>query len=202
MLAHGDELGRTQRGNNNAYCQDNELAWLDWDLDDERERLLQFTRRLVELRRTHPVFRRRRFFAGRADHGGESELLDIAWFTPAGGHMDDVAWDNDEARAVMVFLNGSAIVESDERGDSIVDDSFLMLFNGHFEPTVFQLPQRDFGARWTAELDTDGQVAPGRALRARAKVTLAPRSFVLLGRPPEPSAQAASTSDSSRDSAR
>ena len=135
---------------------------------------------------------------------GESELLDIAWFTPAGGHMDDSAWANDEARAVMVFLNGSAIVESDVRGDPIVDDSFLLLFNGHYEETVFQLPPRDFGARWTAELDTDGQVPPGRALRARAKVTLAPRSCVLLTRPPEPAPQpdAASTSAPSRDSAR
>ena len=208
MLAHGDEIGRSQQGNNNAYCQDNPLAWLDWELDDERARLLEFTRHLVRLRRMHPVFRRRRFFAGRPDHGGESELLDIAWFTPAGGHMDDSAWANDEARAVMVFLNGSAIVESDVRGDPIVDDSFLLLFNGHYEETVFQLPPRDFGARWTAELDTDGQVPPGRALRARAKVTLAPRSCVLLTRPPEPAPQpapqpaAASTSAPSLDSAR
>ncbi len=203
MLAHGDELGRTQQGNNNAYCQDNELAWLDWDLDDERQRLLEFTRRLVQLRRRHPVFRRRRFFAGRPDHGGESELLDIAWFTPTGSHMDDLAWENDEARAVMVFLNGSAIVETDGRGDTIADDSFLLLFNGHYEQTTFQLPPPDFGARWTAELDTDGQVPAGRALRARAKVHLAPRSCVLLSRPPEPSAQpAASVSAPSRDSAR
>ncbi len=204
MLAHGDEIARTQQGNNNAYCQDNEVAWLDWDLDDERERLLEFTRHLVRLRRLHPVFRRRRFFAGRPDHGGESELLDIAWFTPAGSHMDDSAWENDEARAVMVFLNGSAIVESDVRGDPIVDDSFLLLFNGHYEETVFQLPPRDFGARWTVELDTDGQVPPGRAIRARAKVRLASRSCVLLVRPPEPVAQpaAASTSAPSRDSAR
>jgi len=186
MLAHGDEIGRTQGGNNNAYCQDNAVAWLDWDLDDERAKLLEFTRRVVGLRRTHPVFRRRRFFAGRPDHGGESELLDIAWFTPVGGHMDDSAWENVEARAVMVFLNGSAIVESDERGDPIVDDSFLLLLNGHYEETVFQLPAKDFGARWTAALDTDGTVPPGRALRARAKITLTPRSCVLLTRPPEP----------------
>jgi glycogen operon protein len=186
MLAHGDELGRTQHGNNNGYCQDNELTWLDWELDDERERLLEFTRRLVRLRRTHPVFRRRRFFAGRPDHGGESELQDIAWLTPAGTHMDDAAWANDEARSVAVFLNGSAIDESDARGGPIVDDSFLLLFNGHFEPVKFQLPGRDFGERWTAVLDTDGHVQPGRSLRARAKVTLEQRSAVLLTRPPEP----------------
>ncbi len=186
MLAHGDEIGRTQQGNNNAYCQDNELTWLDWDLDDEREALLTFTRRLIHLRRTHPVFRRRRFFAGRPDHGGESDLLDIAWFTPAGTHMDDTAWDNDQARAVAVFLNGSAIVESDGRGAPIVDDSFLVLFNGNFEETTFQLPPRDFGERWTVVLDTDGRVPPGRSIRARAKVKLEQRSAVLLTRPPEP----------------
>ena len=184
MLAHGDELGRTQRGNNNVYCQDNEISWVDWQLDDERAELLEFTRTLIRLRRTHPVFRRRRFFAGRPDHGGESELQDIAWLSPAGAHMDDAAWDNDEARSVMVFLNGEAIVEPDTRGAPIVDDSFLLLFNGHFEPTTFQLPVAGYGARWTVVLDTDGRVPAGRALRARAKVTLEHRSVVLLTRPP------------------
>ncbi len=212
MLAHGDEIGRTQQGNNNGYCQDNQLTWLDWDLDDEREALLEFTRRLVRLRRTHPVFRRRRFFAGRPDHGGESDLLDIAWFTPAGTHMDDPAWANDEARSVAVFLNGSAIVESDARGAPIVDDSFLVLFNGHYEDTVFQLPGRDFGERWTVLLATDARIHPGRAIRARAKVTLESRSAVLLTRPPEPArparqpmappVTAAVPSAPSRDSAR
>ena len=210
MLAHGDELGRTQQGNNNGYCQDNELTWLDWELDDEREQLLEFTQRLVRLRRTHPVFRRRRFFAGRPDHGGESDLQDIAWLSPTGDHMDDAAWANDQALSVAVFLNGSAIDESDARGAPIVDDSFLLLFNGHFEPVTFRLPGRDFGERWTAVLDTDGRVQPGRSLRARAKVTLEHRSAVLLTRPPEQASQPvraastapASTSAPSRDSAR
>jgi glycogen operon protein len=203
MLAHGDELGRTQRGNNNGYCQDNELTWVDWDLDDERRALLDFTRQLVHLRHTHPVFRRRRFFAGRPDHGGESDLQDIAWLTPSGGHMDDAAWENGEARSVMVFLNGGAIVESDERGEPIVDDSFLLLFNGHYEPTTFRLPAAGFGRRWTAVLDTDGRVRPGRVLRPRATVTLEQRSAVLLTRPPVlQRSVAASAKAPSRDSAR
>lgn len=190
MLAHGDELGRTQRGNNNVYCQDNELSWVDWDLDDDRRALLALTSRLIHLRREHPVFRRRRFFAGRPDHGGESDLQDIAWLSPAGTHMDDAAWDNDQARSVMVFLNGEAIAESDARGAPLVDDSFLLLFNGHFEPVTFQLPAADFGRRWTAVLDTDGRVQPGQAFRARAKVALEQRSVVLLTRPPAAQAPA------------
>jgi len=183
MLAHGDELGRTQQGNNNVYCQDNELSWVDWDLDDEREDLLEFTRRVVELRRSHPVFRRRRFFAGSADRGGESALRDIAWLDPSGTHMDDDAWRDREARSVMVFLNGEAIEEPDRRGAPIVD-SFLLLFNGHFEPVTFQLPTKDFGHRWTAVLDTDSRVADGKSFRPRAKISVEQRSVVLLTRPP------------------
>ncbi len=133
MISHGDELGRTQQGNNNVYCQDNELSWVDWDLDETQAELLAFTRRVVRLRTEHPVFRRRRFFAGAPEHGGESELRDIAWFSPEGEHMRDDEWNNSLARAVMVFLNGDAIIEPDERGQDVVDDSFLVLFNG--QPT-------------------------------------------------------------------
>ena len=185
MIAHGDELGRTQGGNNNGYCQDNEITWVDWDLDDDQESLLEFTRRVVHLRRDHPVFRRRRFFAGAAEHGGESDLRDIAWMTPSGGHMSDEAWSSDHAFAVMVFLNGDAIDEPDLRGEDVVDDSFLLLFNSHWEKKQFQLPGAEYGAEWTAVLDTDARVAPGRKVRARGRVTLAPRSMVLLTRPPE-----------------
>jgi glycogen operon protein len=184
MVAHGDELGRTQLGNNNVYCQDNELAWVDWDLDDPREDLLEFTRALIRLRRAHPVFRRRRFFAGRPEHGGESDLQDIAWLTPTGKHMDDAAWNDSQARSVMVFLNGEAIAAPDPRGARIVDDSFLLLFNAHFEPVGFQLPAKDFGERWTAVLDTDSRVVVGRSFRPRARITLEQRSVVVLTRPP------------------
>ena len=109
MISHGDELGRTQQGNNNGYCQDNELTWMHWDLDEAEQRHLEFTRTLVHLRREHPVLRRRRFFYGGADHGGESELGDIAWFTNTGEHMSDADWQDGLARAVMVFLNGEEI---------------------------------------------------------------------------------------------
>ncbi|QCB93753.1 glycogen debranching protein GlgX [Cellulomonas shaoxiangyii] len=184
MIAHGDEIGRSQGGNNNGYCQDNEITWVDWDLDEDGMSLLEFTRRLVHLRRDHPVFRQRRFFAGSADHGGESDLHDIAWLTPTGGPMEDSAWDSEHAFAVQVFLNGDAIDEPDMRGQDIVDDSFLLLFNGHWEKSQFQLPGADYGAVWTAVLDTDATVPAGKQIKARGKVQLAPRSMVLLTRPP------------------
>src|SRR4051794_40476881 len=154
MIAHGDEIGRTQNGNNNVYCQDNELSWVDWDLDDEQRELLDFTRRLVRLRADHPVFRRRRFFAGTADHGGESELGDIAWFEPNGDHMDAESWHNGYAKSVSVFLNGDAIPEPDRRGTAIVDDCFLLIINAHSEAIAFSLPSEDYGPGWQVELDT------------------------------------------------
>jgi glycogen operon protein len=202
MLAHGDELGRTQRGNNNGYCQDNEITWVDWDLDEAQQSLHEFTRRVVHLRRDHPVFRQRRFFAGAAEHGGESDLRDIAWMSPSGAHMSDEAWGSDHAFAVMVFLNGDAIDEPDERGEEVVDDSFLLLFNSHWEKKQFQLPGAEYGAVWTAVLDTDGQVKPGREVRSRGRVTLAPRSTVLFTRPPERELPGASGSGAAANASR
>ena len=116
MIAHGDEIARTQRGNNNVYCQDNETSWVSWQMDPEKTALLAFTRRLTKLRARHPAFRRRRFFAGDAKHGGESSLGDIAWFQPDGSHMDEKSWQDGRAQELMVFLNGGAIPESDTRG--------------------------------------------------------------------------------------
>jgi len=154
MLAHGDEMGRTQLGNNNGYCQDNDLTWVDWDLDDDDAELLRFTRRLVQLRKDHPVFRRRRFFAGTADHGGESDLGDIAWFMPNGKHMDGEAWRDGMARSLMVFLNGDAIPAPDRRGNTVHDDSFLVVFNAHDEAITFTLPEEEYGEEWYIEVDT------------------------------------------------
>jgi isoamylase len=154
MLSHGDEVGRTQRGNNNAYAQDNALAWVDWDLDEERTDLLDFTARLVRLRKEHPVFRRRRFFAGDAAHGGKSELGDIEWFAPQGGEMDELDWSNGFARSLMVFLNGEGIPEPDNHGRPISDSHFLLLFNAHSEPVDFILPSDDYGSLWQVEIDT------------------------------------------------
>ncbi len=154
MIAHGDELGRTQDGNNNAYCQDNDLTWVDWDRDQQGAELLGFAQRVVRLRHDHPVFRRRRFFAGSADHGGQSELGDVAWFTPNGDHMEDGSWRDGDVRSVMVFLNGDAITTPDRRGTRIVDDSFLVIFNAHAEAITFTIPEDSYGSEWFIEIDT------------------------------------------------
>ncbi|MEI2764817.1 MAG: glycogen debranching protein GlgX [Dermatophilaceae bacterium] len=154
MIAHGDEMGRTQGGNNNAYCQDNDIAWVDWTLDADQKALLAFTTRLVALRRHHPVFRRRRFFQGSADHGGESDVGDIAWFTADGSHMQEQDWRNGYARTLMVFLNGDAIPELDARGGRVTDDSFLLMVNAHYEPIAFTVPEDAYGQAWFIEIDT------------------------------------------------
>ncbi|MBK6886098.1 MAG: glycogen debranching protein GlgX [Tetrasphaera sp.] len=180
MLAHGDEIGRTQSGNNNAYCQDNEITWMDWELTEAQADLLDFTRRLVELRRDNPVFRRRRFFAGSADHGGESEVHDISWFTPAGTEMSEDDWRNGYARSVMVFLNGQAIPEPDRRGQRIRGDNFLMIFNAHFEPLDFTLPSRHYGSSWRVEIDTAAETVSRRVRRAGTSVRAEARSTVVL----------------------
>ncbi|MGH3330797.1 MAG: glycogen debranching protein GlgX, partial [Nocardioidaceae bacterium] len=156
MIAHGDEVGRGQNGNNNVYCQDNELAWMPWELDDWQKELLAFSQRVVGLRKEHPVFRRRRFFAGAAN---QAEAGDIAWFRPSGEHMTNTDWSESHARSVMVFLNGDAIPEPNQRGERVVDDSFLVAFNGHDEPITFTIPDELYGEGWLVALDTsDDQI--------------------------------------------
>ena len=184
MISHGDELGRTQQGNNNGYCQDNELTWMHWDLDEAEQRHLEFTRTLVHLRREHPVLRRRRFFYGGADHGGESELGDIAWFTNTGEHMSDADWQDGLARAVMVFLNGEAIFEPDARGSRVIDDSFLVIYNAAPETEAFELPPVEFGADWTCVLDTDDTLSPGAVVKSGDTIEITGRSTLVLSRPP------------------
>jgi glycogen operon protein len=154
MIAHGDEVGRTQRGNNNVYCQDNELAWIDWTLAQDESHLLAFTSAVVSLRQEHAVFRRRRFFAGDAAHGGKSDLGDIEWFSPDGTEMDENDWRNGYARTLMVFLNGQAIPEPDSHGQRILDSDFLLLFNAHSAPVDFALPPAQYGTTWRIRLDT------------------------------------------------
>ncbi len=154
MIAHGDEIGRSQQGNNNVYCQDNELAWVDWDLTEEQRALLSFTSRVVALRKEHPVFRRRRFLSGDASHGGESDLGEVAWFHPSGEHMTDEDWGHGQAKSLVVFLNGDAIPEPDRRGERVVDDSFLIAFNASHEPMTFAIPDKEYGEGWLVELDT------------------------------------------------
>ncbi|WP_375423994.1 glycogen debranching protein GlgX [uncultured Friedmanniella sp.] len=161
MLAHGDELGRTQRGNNNVYAQDNELAWVDWDLDEDQQGLLRFTSAAIALRQAHPVLRRRRFFAGDASHGGQSELGDIVWLRPDGTEMDDSDWSTGYAQSLMVFLNGDAIPESDDMGRRITDEHFLLMFNASGSDIDFRVPPAPFGDHWVLRLETaDGTVGP------------------------------------------
>ena len=149
MLVAGDEMGRTQQGNNNAYCQDNELSWIDWDHTDDD--LLEFTKVLVELRRAHPTFRRRRFFQGRPIRG----TVDLGWCRPDGSEMTDDDWEVGHARSIGLFLNGDSITEPDLRGQRVVDDSFLLLFNAHDEPIEWTLPTQ-WGGPWQVVLDTTG----------------------------------------------
>ena len=158
MLLGGDELGRTQGGNNNAYCQDNEVSWFDWSRVDEP--MLAFTAALVDLRRSNPVFRRRRFFHGRPVRG--SGISDIGWFTAAGTEMTEADWEEGEAKAMGVFLNGRDIPGLDTRGERVSGDSFLILLNAGPEAVAFTLPKGNWGESWTKMVDTwDGAVLDG-----------------------------------------
>ncbi len=185
MIAHGDEIGRTQQGNNNVYCQDNELAWVDWDLEDDQKQLYAFTAAVSTLRRDHAVFRRRRFFAGSADHGGQSELGDIAWFQPSGEPMGESAWSDDEARTVMVFLNGQAIPSADSRGRRVLDDDFLVVFNADHQEDSFVLPQKEWGEHWVAEIDTGVDIVDVEWHQAGSELKVQPRSLIVLRSPRE-----------------
>jgi isoamylase len=191
MLAHGDEFGRTQGGNNNAYCQDSEVTWVPWpksgsEQDPEASALLEFTRRMVWLRRDHAVFRRRRFFHGRPVEGTHDELSDIGWFTPEGEEMTQQDWEGAHAQSLVVFLNGHAISEPGSRGEKITDDSFLLMFNAHHEPMEFVVPV-NHGKEWQVVVDTAAPegVAPdsGRKVRAEDRLRLTERSLVVLQRP-------------------
>lgn len=153
MICHGDELGRTQGGNNNGYCQDNEITWIDWENADTE--LLEFTRTLSQLRASHPVFRRRRFFNGKpVGRRGQAGVPDIAWFTPEGTEMTGDDWGSGFAKSVTVYLNGHGIPDMDARGQRVIDESFLMCFNAHYEPIEFTLPPKEFGAAWTTVIST------------------------------------------------
>jgi len=183
MLLHGDELGRTQGGNNNAYCQDNPIAWIDWADARDNWSLTEFAATVSKLRREHPVFRRRRFFQGDPTRGSESELGDIAWFTPAGEHMSGDDWQSGYARSVTVFLNGEAIAEPDKRGSAIKDDSFLLLFHAHSEDQAFTIPAEAYGERWEVVLDTAAPLIDDRpSVKAGEAVSVEARSILVLRR--------------------
>jgi len=180
MLLGGDELGRTQQGNNNAYCQDNETSWFDWTSIDEE--FLSFARQVVATRRRHPVLRRRRFVGG----AGEG---DVQWFTPVGSAMTDSDWNASWTRSVVMYADGKLDPDRDEQGRPILDDDLLLLINGWWEPLTFTLPDVGGPRTWKRELDTfDGIVGDGSGppaagapgLGAGSGVTLGPRSLVLL----------------------
>ena len=178
MLLAGDELGRTQGGNNNAYCQDNDVSWLDWD--DVDEELLAFTTRLVSLRRNHPVFRRRRWFQGRAIRG--SAERDIAWFGPDGAEMGTEGWESGTARAIGLYLNGQAIPHADAHGHRVVGETFLACINGGAEHLDWRLPGAEWGDTWAVAIDTDASrfVSEGSFHAAGDRIVVTGRSVVLL----------------------
>ena len=191
MLSHGDEVGRTQGGNNNAYCQDNEIAWIDWKSaglgeDDEPDNdLLDYVRGLAHLRREHPVFRRRRFFRGgpvEETTAGKDGLTDIAWLRPDGGPMSGDDW-NSTGQALGVFLNGDAITEPDPRGRRIRDSSFLLLLNSGADAVDFTVPGTEYGMAWETVLDTAEPDVAGRPfVAASGPVRVIDRALVLLRR--------------------
>ncbi|ATA28848.1 glycogen debranching enzyme [Mycobacterium lepraemurium] len=184
MIAHGDEFGRTQNGNNNVYCQDSELSWMDWSLVDKNSDLLAFARRATTLRTKHPVFRRRRFFEGEPIRSGD-EVRDIAWLTPGGREMTHEDWGQSFHKCVVVFLNGDAITAPNARGERVVDDSFLLCFNAGEQPVEFVMPGGDYAKEWTVELDTNEPTgrkegAEPLVVHAEEELTLPSRSLLIL----------------------
>jgi len=180
MLLMGDERCRSQGGNNNAYCQDNEISWLDWSLDDERLEMLEFTRLLVELRKKHPSFRRRRFFFGRHVHG--ADVRDIIWLQPNGREMSDQQWRAGYVRCLGVLMNGEAMREWGEDGSLIYDEPLLLLLNAHHDKIHFLLPSSGRHKRWARLVDTNEPKLPADdpPLRAGDKYLLTGRSLALL----------------------
>ncbi len=182
MLLAGNEIGRTQGGNNNAYCQDNEISWMDWKMDRGRRELLDFTKLLIQLFHQHPVLRRRKFFQGRTIRG--SEVKDLAWFRPNGKEMTDEDWNNSFARCLGLRLAGDAIEEVDAHGNRIVDDTLLILLNAHHEPVPFVLPAHRRKLRWRVVLDTSKPIArPQQLIRGGEPYELESRSLVVLRLP-------------------
>lgn len=184
MISHGDEIARTQGGNNNAYCQDNKISWVDWQIDDAKRDLYQFVRSAIALRKEHPVFRRRRFFKGDADRGGTSERGDIEWMRNDGQVMADDDWGTSYARSIMVFLNGDRIAEPDLRGEEIKDDDFILAFNASDENLSFHLPLNDNTPEgtWHKVLATNVSLTVPDQMNAGDDFEVASRSVVVLRR--------------------
>jgi isoamylase len=180
MLLAGDELSRTQKGNNNAYCQDNEISWLNWQSADQD--LIDFTRKLIAFRKAHPIFCRRKWFQGQPIKGMGVE--DIAWFLPEGTEMTDEHWNTSFAKSLAIYLNGKGIHTPGPKGEVIVDDSFYVIFNAHHEELKYKLPEEKYGKQWTKALDTfDGGIQQGKSFQAQDVLTVAGRSVVVLLNP-------------------
>jgi glycogen operon protein len=180
MVLGGDEIGRTQRGNNNPYCQDNETSWLDWTLTPGKERLLEFFVRMIRLRREHPIFHRRNFFQGRAIRG--SEVKDVVWLTREGVEMVDSEWRESHARSLAVYFSGEGLRETDDQGTPLSDATFLVLFNAHDRNVPFALPRFEPDTRWIAVMDTAHEegLARGPVTEAGGAYVVHAQSIVLL----------------------
>jgi glycogen operon protein len=176
MISHGDEVGRTQLGNNNAYCHDNELTWIDWDLTEDQKVLYEFVQQMIQLRLSQPVFRRRKYFQGRSIRGEK----DLAWLAPDGREMDDDAWNADFVRSLGMLLSGHALDEVDERGEPIIGDTLLVLFNAHSDRVPFTLPATDVDQQWQRLVDTFNPRAAEQPFQGGAQYPLKGRTVAVL----------------------
>ena len=180
MICGGDEVARTQQGNNNAYCQDNEISWTNWHLDKGRKELLAFVSKLIHLRLDHPVLHRRRFFTGREPGDDSNMIPQVEWFDHTGSIMDMDDWQNTHAFSMMIYLNGSDIPEVDWYGNRMVDNDFIMIFNAHYEPIMFTLPDERYGRKWQLVVDTHNPDGPELSYEAGFMITAQSRSFLML----------------------
>ena len=180
MICGGDEVARTQQGNNNAYCQDNAISWTNWDLDDSQKDLLEFVSKLIHLRLEHPVLYRRRFFTGREPGDPDDKIPQVEWMDHTGSIMDMEDWSNTHAFSVMIYLNGSDIPEADWYGNQMVDNNFILIFNAHYEPIMFTLPDERYGKKWRLVVDTHNPKGPELNYEAGFAITAQSRSFLLL----------------------
>ena len=180
MICGGDEVARTQQGNNNAYCQDNAISWTNWDLDDSQKDLLEFVSKLIHLRLEHPVLHRRRFFTGREPGDPDDKIPQVEWMDHTGSIMDMEDWSNTHAFSVMIYVNGSDIPEADWYGNQMVDNNFILIFNAHYEPIMFTLPDERYGKKWRLVVDTHNPKGPELNYEAGFAITAQSRSFLLL----------------------
>ena len=180
MICGGDEVARTQQGNNNAYCQDNEISWTNWHLDKGRKELLAFVSKLIHLRLDHPVLHRRRFFTGREPGDDSNTIPQVEWFDHTGSIMDMDDWQNTHAFSMMIYLNGSDIPEVDWYGNRMVDNDFILIFNAHYEPIMFTLPDERYGRKWQLVVDTHNPNEPALSYEAGFMITAQSRSFLML----------------------